>query len=70
MISPDASSAIVADLHGLASRHSEAISEWEAVAFMLAFAMRQMADLDEHGRENVGVYAAMIAASMHERRLN
>ena len=67
MISADDCNAITADLHGLAERHV-AITEWEAVAFMLAFAMRQMGDLDDDARDALTVYAAGLAAAMHEAR--
>lgn len=67
MISKEAANAFVLDLHDTIDRHDD-MSPWEAVAFMLAFVMRQMADLDDDDRLSVSVYAAGVAAAMHEQR--
>lgn len=72
MISRDACNAIVSDLHNVIVRNSDDFTEWEAVAFMLAYVMRQMSELSDDERMTVSTYAAGVACSMHEdvRRLN
>ena len=67
MISRDAANAFVSDVADTIARHDE-MSPWEAIAFMLAYVMRQMSELSDDERLTVSTYAVGVACSMHEAR--
>lgn len=69
-ISASACNAMLHDITDVIAARSDEISEWEAIAFMLAFTMKQMATLDDGEKLALGTYASGIAAAMSERRLN